>query len=261
MNTTASSTAAGTGSLQLDYLSSAASGVPIGFLVAGRSRRGGIRKAAEHRSNPHSGDRQHDPFVGRGRLLRSVAGRRAPTVQLSSGGARRSRVHYRYSDDLLFGSLTIAEQAIDARSEAGALLHATEIAYQEIFDVLNDTEHRHLIRIWNYLPEINAQAGGDERYRHFNSARQMAFRKSGRATMGTVPAACALGSPAGSPISHLFSGRAPSAEDDRESAADQRLSLPAEIRQAQSDFFAGLRLGRIRRRQVIRFRHRQHRRS
>jgi chorismate lyase / 3-hydroxybenzoate synthase len=61
-----------------------------------------------------------------------------------------------------------------------------------------------LIRIWNYLPEINAQAGGDERYRHFNSARQMAFRKSGRATMGTVPAACALGSPAGSPLSIYF---------------------------------------------------------
>ena len=47
-------------------------------------------------------------------------------------------------------------------------------------------------------------AGGDERYRHFNSARQMAFSKSGRATMGTVPAACALGSPAGSPISIYF---------------------------------------------------------
>jgi chorismate lyase / 3-hydroxybenzoate synthase len=61
-----------------------------------------------------------------------------------------------------------------------------------------------LIRIWNYLPDINAQAGDDERYRHFNSARQMAFRKSGRATLGTVPAACALGSPTGSPISIYF---------------------------------------------------------
>ncbi|HEY0800173.1 MAG TPA: hypothetical protein VGD54_04975, partial [Steroidobacteraceae bacterium] len=62
----------------------------------------------------------------------------------------------------------------------------------------------HLIRIWNYLPAINAQAGGDERYRHFNSARQTAFRKSGRAIIGTVPAASALGSPAGSPISIYF---------------------------------------------------------
>ena len=128
-----------------------------------------------------------------------------PEIHLSSGESARTRVRYRCSEDLLFGSLTIAEEAIDARSEAGALLRATEIAYQEIFDVLNKTDHRHLIRIWNYLPQINAKAGGDERYRHFNAARQMAFRKSGRvATMGAVPAASALGSPAGSAISIYF---------------------------------------------------------
>jgi len=127
-----------------------------------------------------------------------------PQNRLASGKSAQARVQYRHSEDLLFGSLTIAEQAIETHGEASALLRATEIAYQEIFDVLEETDHRHLIRIWNYLPDINAQADGDERYRHFNSARQMAFRKSGRATMGTVPAACALGSPTGSPISIYF---------------------------------------------------------
>jgi chorismate lyase / 3-hydroxybenzoate synthase len=58
--------------------------------------------------------------------------------------------------------------------------------------------------VWNYLPEINREADGDERYRHFNSARQWAFRNSGRSTIGSVPAASALGSPAGSPISIYF---------------------------------------------------------
>ena len=127
-----------------------------------------------------------------------------PGVQLSSGDAPQSRVRYRYCDDLLFGALSIAEQTIDARSGDEALIRATEIAYQEIFDVLEETEHLHLIRIWNYLPQINVRAGGDERYRHFNSARQTAFRKSGRATLGSVPAACALGSPPGSPVSIYF---------------------------------------------------------
>jgi chorismate lyase / 3-hydroxybenzoate synthase len=135
-----------------------------------------------------------------------------PEVQLSTGTAPRSRVHYRFCQELLFGSITIEERGIEGLSPAGkrsggdsaALLRATEIAYQEIFGVLKETEHRHLIRIWNYLPEINREADGDERYRHFNSARQLAFRNSGRATMGTVPAACALGSPAGSPISIYF---------------------------------------------------------
>jgi chorismate lyase / 3-hydroxybenzoate synthase len=202
MNTTASSTAAGTGSLQLDYLSSRE--------VASQSSSWwqGVLGVVGFEKTPNI-DCARVPVTAS--MIRSLCANDLcevwrvadPDVQLSSGSAH-ARVSYRFSDDLLFGSLTIAERAIDAHSEAGALQRATEIAYQEIFDVLNETEHRHLIRIWNYLPEINAQTGGDERYRHFNSARQTAFRKSGRATMGTVPAACALGSPAGSPLSIYF---------------------------------------------------------
>ncbi len=136
-----------------------------------------------------------------------------PSIELSNGATRRSHGHYRYCDDLLFGSITIDERLLESASnprdgadgvDADALLRATDIAYQEIFEVLEETEHRYLIRIWNYLPEINREAGGDERYRHFNSARRLAFRNSGRPIVGTVPAASALGSPAGSPISIYF---------------------------------------------------------
>ena len=134
-----------------------------------------------------------------------------PQIQLSNGAAKQSRVRYRYCDELLFGSITIDEHLpdpeISLRNGVGdsvGLLQATEIAYDEIFAVLRRTEHRHLIRIWNYLPEINREADGDERYRHFNSARKTAFHNSGRATVDSVPAACVLGSPAGSPISIYF---------------------------------------------------------
>jgi chorismate lyase/3-hydroxybenzoate synthase len=132
-----------------------------------------------------------------------------PEVRLSNGAAQQSRVQYRFCEELLFGSITIEERSIGAGGpggdgDSGPLIRATELAYQEIFAVLRETEHRHLIRIWNYLPEINRDAGGDERYRLFNSARQLAFRNSGQAIVGTVPAACALGSPAGSPISIYF---------------------------------------------------------
>jgi chorismate lyase / 3-hydroxybenzoate synthase len=129
-------------------------------------------------------------------------------IHLSTGETRHTRVRYRYCDDLLFGSVMVGEQ--DDADESRALKHATETAYREIFDVLNRTGHRHLIRIWNYLPEINRETGGDERYRLFNAARQRAFRNSGRATTGAVPAACALGSPAGSPICiHFLAARTP----------------------------------------------------
>jgi chorismate lyase/3-hydroxybenzoate synthase len=203
MNTTASSLAAGTGNLELEYLSSRQVAAQPASWWQGVLGVVGF-------DEPPTLERARVPVTASmTRSLRAsdlcevwrVAG---PQIRLSSGESAQTRLQYRYSEDLLFGFLTIEEQAFDARNDAGALLRATEVAYQEIFDVLNETEHRHLIRIWNYLPEINAQAGGDERYRHFNSARQMAFRKSGRATMGTVPAASALGSPAGSPISIYF---------------------------------------------------------
>jgi chorismate lyase/3-hydroxybenzoate synthase len=202
MNTSASSTAAGMGSLQLEYVSSRdVGGQPASWWQ-------GVLGVVGFEKVP-AVDRPRIPVTAS--MIRPLHGADLcevwriadPEVQLSSGSAQAG-CRYRYSDDLLFGCLTLDESAIDAQSESDALLRATEIAYQEIFDVLNETGHRHLIRIWNYLPRINEQADGNERYRHFNSARQTAFRKSGRAIMGTVPAACALGSPPGSPLSVYF---------------------------------------------------------
>ena len=201
MNYTASSTAAGS-SLQLEYWSSdEVASQPASWWQ-------GVLGVVGF-AQPPSLDRARIPVAAS--LIPSLSGGDVcevwrvadPDIQLASGTAQ-ARVRYRYSDDLLFGTLSLAERTIDAGSESGALLRATEIAYQEVFEVLSETEHPHLIRIWNYLPQINAQSDGDERYRHFNSARQSAFLKSGRAIMGTVPAACALGSPAGSPLCIYF---------------------------------------------------------
>jgi chorismate lyase / 3-hydroxybenzoate synthase len=126
------------------------------------------------------------------------------------------RVHYRFNEDLVFGCLSIDEREF-------SLLRAAETAYEEVFAVLEATQHRHLIRIWNYVPEINVAAGGEERYRLFNSARQSAFIRSGRAIMGgSVPAACALGSPAGAPLCVYFlAARRPSKtiENPRQTSA------------------------------------------
>jgi enamine deaminase RidA (YjgF/YER057c/UK114 family) len=126
-------------------------------------------------------------------------------LDLENGSPTESRpherVHYRFCEDLAFGSVTIEEHG---SGDSAALSQATMAAYARIFEVLERCEHQHLIRVWNYLPEINREADGDERYRHFNSARQTAFRASGRPTAVSVPAASALGSPAGSPISIYF---------------------------------------------------------
>jgi len=127
-----------------------------------------------------------------------------PGTPIINGTAHLGRVQYRSIGEVLFGCLSIEEREVRAEDEGQALLRCTEIAYEEIFAVLDATQHCNLIRIWNYVPAINAPAAGEERYRLFNSARQAAFRKSGRAVMGSVPAACALGSPAGSPLCVYF---------------------------------------------------------
>ena len=108
--------------------------------------------------------------------------------------------------------------------DSSALQAATGEAYREIFSVLDSVGYGHLLRVWNYLPEINADALGMERYWHFNKARREALLACGRAVSGNVPAACALGSAVGSPlvIYFLASKSAPLAiENPRQASAYQ----------------------------------------
>jgi chorismate lyase / 3-hydroxybenzoate synthase len=144
------------------------------------------------------------PMLGAGAELCEIWRLVDPGIRLRHGAAQLGRVHYRCCEDTLFGCLTIKEAEMGADDAAQALLRSTQIAYEEIFAVLEATQHRHLVRIWNYVPAINVAAGGEERYRLFNSARQAAFHRSGRTVIGSVPAACALGSPAGAPICIYF---------------------------------------------------------
>jgi chorismate lyase / 3-hydroxybenzoate synthase len=113
---------------------------------------------------------------------------------LESG--QRSRLKYRRSEQLLFGCISLPESA--------GLQAATTQAYREIFTTLNELGYSHLLRIWNYLPQINADMDGSERYWQFNTARRNALLASGRDTAGNVPAACALGSVNDSPLVVYF---------------------------------------------------------
>ncbi len=126
----------------------------------------------------------------------------------AADGAAHGRVHYRQMGDWLFGCLRIDESALAADAHAAALRRATELAYADIFAVLDHTGHPHLVRVWNYLADINADSDGDERYRHFNSARQAAFAQLRLADRRSVPAASALGSRSGAPLSiHFLAAR------------------------------------------------------
>jgi chorismate lyase / 3-hydroxybenzoate synthase len=116
-----------------------------------------------------------------------------------------ARVHYRRGGEVLFGCISIAEiERREANGDSSSLQTATSEAYREIFATLDELAYPHLLRVWNYLPQINVDTHGMERYRQFNSARRRALAASGRDVTGNVPAACALGSVNGSPLVIYF---------------------------------------------------------
>lgn len=52
-------------------------------------------------------------------------------------------------------------------------------AYRELLLAIEQTRHRQLVKVWNYLGGINDGEGDDERYRQFSVGRAMAFVQTG----------------------------------------------------------------------------------
>lgn len=115
------------------------------------------------------------------------------------GPLRRGRlgpVQWCEDGQRLFGRLDL--------DEAGAGLEDTACrAYQALFAALREAGHPALLRVWNFVPRINDEQAGLERYRQFNIGRQRAFLEAGHAAFEGAPAACALGSQGG-PLSVRF---------------------------------------------------------
>lgn len=115
------------------------------------------------------------------------------------GYGSNGAIQYRYSDQFLFGFISLPELA-PIQNEAGqnvmnlaALQHTTESAYRQIFALMDDLEYPYIYRFWNYMSDINGVDHGLERYRQFNVGRKDAFLGCGREVASKLPAACALG--------------------------------------------------------------------
>ncbi|HSW07516.1 hypothetical protein [Aquabacterium sp.] len=118
---------------------------------------------------------------------------------------RCGAVRWRHDGQWLFGQLDIA----DDQASAEALVSQVRQGYQDLFRALRETGFTHPLRLWNYLPRINADLEGLERYRHFNQGRQQAFLEAGQAAFEGAPAACALGTPGGPLCVRVLAGRRP----------------------------------------------------
>ena len=67
-------------------------------------------------------------------------------------------------------------------------------AYRALLACCKDVGKPHLLRLWNYMPHINALENGEERYRLFNTGRRQALLEANYLAKDGAPAACALGS-------------------------------------------------------------------
>lgn len=110
----------------------------------------------------------------------------ASGAQIESGTTGIAR--WRTDGHWLLGAIDLDESA-----EKQGLAELAHRAYRDLFKTLDQAGTPHLQRIWNYLPQINADGGGLERYRQFNLGRQEAFLEAGRAAFEGAPPACALG--------------------------------------------------------------------
>ena len=96
---------------------------------------------------------------------------------------------------------------LDETVEKQGLAKLAQRAYHDLFKSLEQTGCAHLLRVWNYLPQINGDGGGLERYRQFNLGRQEAFVEAGQAAFEGAPAACALGIHQGALCIRFLAGR------------------------------------------------------
>jgi len=98
-------------------------------------------------------------------------------------------VRYSKSGEFVFGQINVLQNM-----GVQGLKETSLLAYRVLLQLCTDMQTPNLLRIWNYVPHINALEGETERYRLFNADRRQAFSECQQTVSHGSPAACALGS-------------------------------------------------------------------
>jgi enamine deaminase RidA (YjgF/YER057c/UK114 family) len=120
----------------------------------------------------------------------------------------RDEIAWSAAGSLMFAHLTLDEREFTDGARC-ALEPAAQAAYLGLFALLQASGFVHPVRFWNYLPRINVDEDGLERYRHFNVGRHTAFVASHSPTDCAPPAACALGCSGTAMTVMVLAGRVP----------------------------------------------------
>jgi len=103
-------------------------------------------------------------------------------------------IRYAHDRNLLFGILELDER------QYGGIQGAAQAAYEAIGDFQRRRDQQHLLRMWNYIGDINRGSGDAERYKQFCLGRSRGFANIPE---WAFPAATAVGRRDGLPLLQL----------------------------------------------------------
>ncbi|HET9122892.1 MAG TPA: hypothetical protein VFN52_05250 [Acidiferrobacteraceae bacterium] len=105
---------------------------------------------------------------------------------------QRGTFRYRCGPELLFGASR--RPFPEGGSRHDRLETQIEQLYRELFAVTEELQYPHVLRVWNYVPNINEAEDGLERYRRFSIGRHNAFAaRDQKYRDDPIPAASAVG--------------------------------------------------------------------
>src|SRR5580658_3497561 len=223
--------------LHLDYVS------PAEFQTAGWPDVLGVAAfdgAAAASPGPAAGEipvaRVNTPMLSAGAALYEVW-----RCGESAESGQRERVRFRRTEEMLFGCISVTEETTRTVGDgAHSPLHqATTQAYRAICATIDAEDYPHLLRVWNYLPDIN-------RASHASRQRAGGVRARRRARQ---------------PAAGVFPRRPHCAGIRGKPAPGECLSLPAAVRRAQPGVLARYAAASAGRRDAVHLRHREHRRT
>lgn len=126
------------------------------------------------------------------------------TSELPVEYGESSGIRYATNGQLLFGAISDAAGVSDAGFE-----ERVRRIYDAVFATMESREYPHLLRLWNYFPEINAEFDGLENYRRFSRARALAFQEHFGDYILRLPSASAIGTHDGPFVVYFIAAREP----------------------------------------------------
>jgi chorismate lyase/3-hydroxybenzoate synthase len=111
----------------------------------------------------------------------------------------------RYADNgqVLFGAI-----ADDVPADGTGFERRVGQIYDAAFELCQAQGHPHLLRVWNYFPQINQARDGLETYQRFCRARALAFQARFGEFVPRLPSASAIGSHGGRFVLYFIAARA-----------------------------------------------------